>query len=396
LIDYYKLLGVSRTATADEIKKAYRRKARELHPDVADTGDEEQFKVLTRAYEVLGDENNRRSYDMGVDPTEPRGGGNPYAGFGGFGGSSPFGGGGAFGFQDIFDMFSGGGGMGGRGRGPIPRQQHGRDSLLSVSIDLAAAVFGIEREIEVDTAVVCNVCHGEGAAPGTEIITCPTCSGSGHVQRLQRTILGQVVTLAECEDCQGHGTQIPFPCLECHGEGRVRERRAITVNIPAGVTDGTRVRLMGRGDVGPGGGPAGDLYLEIHVARHELFTPSGSNLTTTIAIPMVAAALGTTYPLETFDGVKNVSIGAGTQPGTLIKLKGLGIGKLRGSGRGDIHVTVKIDVPQNLNSAERDLLAQFAAMRGENLPLGAALNAEQTGDTRGLKKISKKLRGKQR
>jgi molecular chaperone DnaJ len=343
---------------------------------VADTGDEEQFKMLTRAYEVLGDADNRRSYDMGVDPTAPRGEGG-FGGFSGFGGGNPFGAGGfggsafpggTFAFQDLFETFFAGGGGAGSHRGPVPRARKGQDALLQLKIDLKDAVFGVTRDIEIDTAITCPLCHGDGAAPGSEIHTCDTCGGSGHVQRIQRSFLGQVMTTAPCPDCDGHGTQIDKPCPDCHGEGRVRERHTITVYVPAGVADGTRIRLQGRGDAGPGGGPAGDLYLEVHVAEDSRFTRVGDDLAATIEVPMVTAALGTSYRLNTLDGLRQVHIEPGTQPGAVITLPGLGFGHLRGTGRGDLLVTVRVVVPTSLTENQRTMLQQFQAERGEELP----------------------------
>jgi len=369
LIDYYELLGVERSASADEIKRAYRRKARELHPDVNETGDEEQFKLLTRAYEVLGDADNRRSYDMGIDPSAPRGEG----GFGGFGGfpSGGFGSafpGGSFAFQDLFETFFSGGAA--SHRGPAPRARRGQDALLQLNLSLRDAVFGVKREVEVDTAVRCPLCDGDGAKPGTDVVMCPHCDGSGHVQRIQRSFLGQVLTTAPCPDCDGHGTIIESPCPECYGDGRIRERHTITVNVPAGVANGTRIRLEGRGDAGPGGGPAGDLYLEVHIAGDDKFVRVGDDLTATIDIPMTAAALGTSYKMDTFDGVQDIHIEPGTQSGDVVTLPGLGFGHLRGGGRGDLKVTVRVITPQNLTEQQRELLAQFAADRGEErLPL---------------------------
>ena len=369
MVDYYELLGVSRSATADEIKRAYRRKARELHPDVTDTGDEEQFKMLTRAYEVLGDADNRRSYDMGIDPTAPRGEG----GFSGFGGGFPSGGfgsafpGGSFGFQDLFETFFSGG-AGGGSRGPVPRSRRGQDTLLQLNITLPDAVFGVKREVELDTAVVCPLCQGDGAKPGTEVHMCETCGGSGHVQRIQRSFLGQMMTTAPCPDCDGYGTIIEQACPDCHGDGRVRGRHSLTVNVPAGVSNGTRIRLQDKGDAGPGGGPPGDLYLEVHVEPDSKFTRVGDDLTAEIDVPMVAAALGTTYKMDTFDGVRDIHVEPGTQSGDVITLPGLGFGHLRGGGRGDLKVALRVVTPQNLTENQRALLAQFAADRGEERP----------------------------
>ena len=258
--DPYELLGVSRDADADTIKKAYRRLARQYHPDVnPDAASKERFSEVSRAYEVLSDPQKRAAYDRGGDPFGGMG-----AGFGGQGAG--------FSFTDIMDAFFGGGGGAapGGGRGPRSRVRRGQDALIRVEIELAEAAFGVARELKVDTAVVCTTCGGEGAAPGSHPVPCETCRGAGEVAHVQRSFLGEVRTLRPCAACRGFGTIIPDPCRECSGDGRVRSRRTLTVKIPAGVDSGTRVQLSEQGEVGPGGGPAGDLYVEIHVAapRH--------------------------------------------------------------------------------------------------------------------------------
>jgi molecular chaperone DnaJ len=266
--DLYDLLGVSRDADSDAIKKAYRRMARKLHPDVnPDPETQEQFKEVSRAYEVLSDPQKRAAYDRGGDP------------FGGAG--AGFGQGAGFSFTDIMDAFFGGGGPGGAaaGRGPRPRTRRGQDALIRLEIDLAEAAFGVTRELNVDTAVVCGSCHGEGAAPGSHPIPCETCRGAGEVAHVQRSFLGEIRTLRPCAACRGFGSIIPDPCRECSGDGRVRSRRTLTVKIPAGVDNGTRVQLSEQGEVGPGGGPAGDLYVEIHISPHETFTCTATTCT---------------------------------------------------------------------------------------------------------------------
>ena len=286
--DLYDLLGVARDADADAIKKAYRRLARQYHPDVnPDPESQEQFKEVSRAYEVLSDPQKRAAYDRGGDP---------------FGGAAGFGQGAGFSFTDIMDAFFGGQGMGGaQGRGPRSRVRRGQDALIRLEVDLAEAAFGVARELKVDTAVVCTTCHGEGAAPGSHPVACETCHGQGEVAHVQRSFLGEIRTLRPCPACRGFGSVIPDPCRECSGEGRVRSRRTLTVKIPAGVDDGTRVQLSEQGEVGPGGGPAGDLYVEIHVAKHDTFTRHGNDLHCTVTVPMTAAALGTTLTLPTLE-----------------------------------------------------------------------------------------------
>src|SRR3954447_21535106 len=284
--DLYAVLGVSRDADAETIKKAYRKLARQLHPDVnPHPGAAARFQEVGRAYEVLGDPQKRAAYDRGGDP------------FGGLGG---FGQGAGFSFTDIMDAFFGGQGAG-QTRGPRPRTRRGQDALIRLEVELAEAAFGVTRELKVDTAVVCSTCHGEGTAPGTHPQTCETCRGAGEVAHVQRSFLGEIRTLRPCAACRGFGTIIADPCRECSGDGRVRSRRTLTVKIPAGVDDGTRVQLSDQGEVGPGGGPAGDLYVELHVTEHDVFMRHGRDLHCTISLSMTAAALGASVTLPTLE-----------------------------------------------------------------------------------------------
>lgn len=353
--DYYDVLGVGRDATPDQIKKAYRRLARELHPDVAQgEGAEDRFKDVSRAYEVLSNPEKREMYDRGVDPTAPGGGA------GGFGGAG-------FGFQDIFETFFGAGPSAGQ-RGPVPRARRGQDALVRLDIDLADATFGAHRDVQVDTAVLCPTCQGSCCRPGTSPRTCDVCGGRGVVQRVAQSFLGRVMTSSPCAACQGFGTVIPEPCPECSGDGRVRSRRTLSVDIPAGVDTGTRIKLTGRGEVGPGGGPAGDVYLEIRERPHETFVRRGDDLHCTLPVPMTAAALGTVLELQTLDGPREVDIRPGTQPGQVVVEKGLGVGRLHSGGRGDLHVHIDVQVPTQLDEEQTELLRRLAALRGEERP----------------------------
>ncbi len=374
--DPYELLGVSREADADAIKKAYRRLARQYHPDVnPDPESQEKFKEVSRAYEVLSDPQKRAAYDRGGDP------------FGG--GPGGFGQGAGFSFTDIMDAFFGGGAAA-QGHGPRPRMRRGQDALIRIEIDLAEAAFGVARELKVDTAVVCGSCTGSGASPGTEPIVCETCRGAGEVAHVQRSFLGEVRTLRPCAACRGFGSIIPDPCRECSGDGRVRSRRTLTVKIPAGVDTGTRVQLTEQGEVGPGGGPAGDLYVEVNVASHPTFTRQGDDLHCTVTLPMTAAALGTTLSLPTLEADVasgdddseletgfELEVKPGTQSGSEQVMRGRGVPGLRG-GRGDLVVHLVVETPTRLDARQEELLAELAALRQEEKPTGQVRAAQKS------------------
>ena len=374
--DYYADLGVARGATEEEIKKAYRRKARKLHPDVNPGPEaEEEFKKISQAYDVLGDESKRRAYDSGADP---------YAnGAEGFAGN--------FTFSDIMDAFFGGAGPGG-GRGPRSRMQRGQDALVRLDVDLQTAVFGGEQEIVVDTAQTCGTCGGAGAQPGTSPVTCEVCHGSGEVQQVQRSFLGQVMTTRPCTNCQGFGTVITHPCYDCSGEGRARTRRTINLKVPAGVDTGTRIQLSGEGEVGPGGGPAADLYVEISVRPHPVFRRRNDDLHCQLQVPMTAAALGATVPLETLDGNVDIDVAPGTQSGDVQTLRGYGVTHLRGNGRGDLLVQVIVTTPSRLDSEQEDLLRRLAVLRGEEKPQASVQRVEENHGLFG--KLRDAFRGK--
>jgi len=360
--DLYEILGVSRDASAEDIKKAYRRLARQLHPDVnPDAQTQERFKEVTMAYDVLSDPQKREMYDLGGDPMSGAG-----AGFGQ-----------GFSFTDIMDAFFG---QQAGSRGPRPRTRRGQDALIRINLDLAEAAFGVTRELKVDTAVVCTVCAGAGTAPGSHPTRCATCQGQGEISQVQRSFLGEVRTMRPCPTCRGFGSVIHDPCGECSGDGRVRARRAITVAVPPGVDVGTRIQLSGEGEVGPGGGPAGDLYVEIDVARHPVFTRQGDDLICTVVVPMTAAALGTTVALPTLESdlVESASsevdrsipldIRPGIQSGERLVARARGVPRLRGSGRGDVIATVTVETPTNLDAEQAELMRQLATLRDEEQP----------------------------
>ncbi|MDO4243015.1 MAG: molecular chaperone DnaJ [Actinomyces sp.] len=349
--DYYEVLGVSRQASAQEIKKAYHKKARQLHPDVAGPGHEEEFKAVTAAYDVLSDAEKRRMYDLGGEDALR---GNGYAG--GFGGE----------FTDLGGIFNAFFGGGAASRGPASRSRRGQDSIVALEVELADIAFGATKTVTVDTYVTCTTCEGTCCAPGTSPVTCSECNGQGSVQHMQRSFLGNVVTSSPCRVCQGFGTVIASPCSDCAGEGRQHVRADVEVNVPAGVSTGTRIRMSGRGAAGPAGGPKGDLYVEIHELPDEALTREGDDLYTELRVPMTAAALGASFPLTTLDGERTISVKAGSQGGDEVVLSGLGVGRLRRSGRGDLHVQIVVETPTRLDDRQTALLQELAALRGED------------------------------
>ena len=337
MADHYEVLGVERTATPEEIKKAYRKLARELHPDVNPSAEaSERFKLVTHAYDVLSDPEERQQYDLG-----------PQAGFGA---GANFGG-----FGDIFETFFGGG----RTTGPRSRRERGQDGLVRVEVDLDEVIFGTKRDVEVNTAILCTTCNGSCCAPGTSPVRCDICGGSGQIQRTMRSLLGNVVTSNPCGTCRGFGTIIANPCVTCAGQGRVRAARTIPVDIPAGVDTGLRLQMPGQGEVGPAGGAAGDLFLEIKVRHHDVFSRNGDDILATVEVPMVDAILGTKVTLASIDGDIPLDIRAGTQSAEIITVKERGVTKLRGNGRGDLKIGIQVVTPTKLNHKERELVENF-------------------------------------
>ncbi|GAB1816995.1 molecular chaperone DnaJ [Herbidospora sp. RD11066] len=360
--DYYATLGVRRDASQEEIKKAYRRLARELHPDVnPDPATQERFKDITAAYEVLSDPQKRQMHDMGGDPFGGAGGG--AAGFGA-----------GFPFSDIMDAFFG---TASAARGPRSRARRGRNATIRVELDLAESGFGTTRELVVDTAILCEVCQGSGAAAGTHPDTCDMCHGRGEVSQVTRSFLGQVMTSRPCPQCGGFGSVIRHPCQECSGDGRVRTRRTIKVRIPAGVEDGTHIQLAGEGEVGPGGGPPGDLFLEIVERPHPTFERRGDDLHCTVQIPMTAAALGTSLTMETLDGAEQIDVRPGTQSGQVIPLYARGVQRLNETGRGDLLIHVSVETPMKLDPEQEELLRKLSQLRGEERPPGKFAPGQQ-------------------
>jgi molecular chaperone DnaJ len=362
--DYYQILGVPRDATPEQIKKAYRQLAMKLHPDVAQEADAaERFKSVAEAYEVLQDPKKRDLYDRGGDPLG--------GGMGGFnGGFGP----GGFDFTNLVDAMFGQQ----TSRGPRSRVRRGQDALVRLDLELAEAAFGTTKPLRVDTAVLCPRCNGSGASEGSRPVRCPTCHGQGDVTHVQRSFIGDIRTTQPCPTCHGYGTVIPNPCMECSGDGRVRATRTINVKIPAGVSTGNRIHLSSQGEVGAGGGPAGDLYVELQVLPHEIFRREGDDLEVVVKIPMTAAALGTEVTVATLEAdvedsapearAVRVAVPSGTQSGTRIPIDGKGVPRLRGSGRGQLGVTLLVQTPMRIDDDQRDLLRQLAELRDETRP----------------------------
>ncbi|HEX6602063.1 MAG TPA: molecular chaperone DnaJ [Solirubrobacterales bacterium] len=350
--DYYEVLGVSREASETEVKKAFRRLARELHPDVNQEPDaEERFKEAAEAYEVLSDAERRRTYDAYGHEGLRSGGFDPGAGFGSI--------------DDIFQAFFGGGrGFGFGGRGPAP----GGDVAVAVEVELAEVATGVRREITYDVVGPCEHCHGNGAEPGTPITTCERCGGAGELRAVTRTPFGQMVRSAPCDVCGGAGKIPQTPCETCGGSGRTRQSRTSAIEVPAGIEDGQRMRISGAGHAGEAGAPGGDLYVEVRVAEDERFERDGGDLISSVSIPATEAMLGTSVTVPTLEGEEEIEVEPGTQPGAEKVLKGAGHPRLNGSRRGSQRVIVEVFVPTNLSEEQRELAERLdESLEEENL-----------------------------
>lgn len=347
--DYYEVLGVDREATEDDLKRAYRQAAKKYHPDLNpdDSEAEEKFKEVNEAYEVLSDPQKRAAYDrFGHEGANGQG-------FGGF----DFDGFGDGGLGDLFDAFFGGatGGTGRRRRGPV----RGADIRYDLNITFEEAAFGTEKEIQVVRMEDCSECHGTGGKEGAEPVTCTECNGTGEISYTQTTAFGRFVNVRACGTCGGEGTIVSDPCDRCRGRGKVRNRRKISVKIPEGINDGQAITLRGEGDIGERGGPPGDLYVYISVKPHKLFKREGYDIYCEVPITFTQAALGAEIDIPTLEGTEKFKIPEGTQTGKVFTLRNRGISHLRGSGRGNQYITVKVMVPRRLNDKQKDLLRQF-------------------------------------
>lgn len=351
--DLYEVLGVSKGASDDEIKKAYRKLSKKFHPDInKEAGSEDKFKEVAEAYEVLSDANKRAAYDQyGHASTDPNFGAGGGGGFGGFGGG---------GFEDIFESFFGGGG---RSQNPnAPRQ--GDDLQYTINLEFEEAIFGKETTISYNREEECKTCHGDGAKPGTHPVTCSKCHGTGSLNVERNTPLGRVMTRQTCDVCHGTGQEIKETCPTCHGSGHTKDKHTVKVTVPAGVEDGNQMRLNGQGEAGKNGGPYGDLYVVFRVKASNQFDRDGSEIYYELPINIVQASLGDEVEVPTVHGKVKLKIPAGTQTGTNFRLRGKGAPKLRGTGTGDQHVRVKLVTPKSLSKEQTDLLRQFAKSSG--------------------------------
>ncbi|MHC5249699.1 molecular chaperone DnaJ [Enterococcus sp. LJL90] len=365
--DYYEVLGLTKGATDDEIKKAYRKLSKQYHPDINKEADaEDKFKEISEAYEILSDPQKKAAYDQyghaGTDPNYGGGAGG-FGGFGGFGGGGgSYSSGGFGGFEDIFDSFFGGGG---RSVDPnAPRQ--GADLQYTVDLAFEDAIFGTEKEIKYNREEVCHTCNGNGAKPGTQPVTCHKCHGSGSINVERQTPLGRVMSRQTCDVCHGTGKEIKEPCPTCHGSGHEKQAHSVKVNVPAGVEDGQQMRLQNQGEAGSNGGPYGDLYVVFRVEESDIFDRDGGEIFYDLPLSFVQAALGDEVQVPTVHGDVKMKIPAGTQTGKEFRLRGKGAPRLRGNANGDQHVTVRIITPKNLNDKQKEALRAFADAGGDS------------------------------
>lgn len=344
--DYYEILGVGRTDSEEDIKKAYRRLARQYHPDAnqSDPGAEEKFKEIAQAYGVLSDPGRRADYDKYGHAKMPSGGFDPFDLFASFFGRDPFG------------SYA----RGGDGR-------RGNDLVLELEVTLEEVVKGATRSVTIRNLTTCSTCRGNGCEPGTSPERCPQCQGTGAVRQVGRSIFGNVMTSYTCPTCHGSGERIAAPCRECSGDGRIQRADDVPISVPPGVDDGVQLRISGRGEAGRRGAGTGDLFVAIRVAPHERFRRQGDDLVTTLQVTMTQAVLGASRDIETFDGPSTISIPAGTQPGRVMRIKGRGVPHLARAGRGDLLVEIGVTIPTQLGEEESKLLRRIAALRGEEV-----------------------------
>lgn len=348
-MEFYELLGVDQSASQDEIKKSYRKLARELHPDANpdDAEAEAKFKKVAEAYEVLSDPEKRARYDrFGTSGSSGGGMGDPFS---------------SGGLGDLFDAFFNAGGRGESG------PKRGVDLEVVVELTLEEAVAGVAKDVAVRTAVPCDTCEATGASPGSEATRCEQCGGAGQVRQVRQSILGQMVSTTTCPRCAGEGVQISNPCKDCSGEGRRVEEQTYNVDIPAGVNEGSTLRLTGRGAVGPRGGGAGDLYVNVRVAEHPVFIRDGDDLYAELHVAVTQAALGANIAFETIDGEVSIDVGAGAATGKRFRLRDRGVQRLRGRGRGDLVLSLVVDTPTDLSAEQEELLRQLAKERQEEV-----------------------------
>jgi molecular chaperone DnaJ len=373
--DFYEILGVPRTATEDEVKRAYRKLAQKHHPDrnKGDKGSEDKFKEANTAYEVLSDKKKRQQYDQfgesafsGGSGGEGFPGGFDFGNMGGFGGN----------FADIFETFFGG--------SPKSRQYsnaaNGDDREIGIEITFEEAAFGTEKELKINRIGECETCKGKGAAPGAKIITCSACSGTGEIKSIRQTILGQVSTRRACDTCSGAGKIPERVCTSCHGVGRMRLVEKLRVKVPAGISDGSTIRLVKKGDSGLHGGESGDLYVHVNISPHKIFSRKGSDVYSEQVVNLIQAVLGDEVRVVTIHGPVQMRIPAGSQPLKVFRLKNYGVPKLKGEGRGDHFVTIQVGIPDKLSKRERELYHELAKENGLDIKEEKGFLKKMMGD----------------